>query len=259
MTGRNDKSAGALEITFTRTFCQGANLRALMNSGHSTPDSLDALDALKLSFKKTFGKDFSVTLLQDILAMDSAVATNGLVEWKNDQKSTYLSPETRDALCRYLDKPCIQMTVQLQKNIALHGASFSSVKHSRKNSQVIFVDPATQAQRGGEINEIFVYRLLDQGRWATDTYCSIYPFKELLPHEVQYDPYRRYPLLDIRMYYRVKEPIIVISWRDIVSHAATCPVSWPKLGENLMVVQSLDRVCFFTLTSQTTTQLFAES
>jgi hypothetical protein len=237
-----------MEITFTRTFCQGANLRALMASNHVP----EPLKALKPAFDKTFGNDFSITLLQDLHVKDPVTtATNGPAEWRRDHTSVILSQEACNAFCHYLEmrfghggnNEGVQITVQMQRKIVLHGASFCPVKHSHKNSQVIFVDPITQMQRAGEINEIFVYRWLDEKKsWVADTFFSVHPFKQLLPHEAQYDPYRHYPLLDVCIYHRLKEPITIISWRNIISHAATCPISWPKIGNDLIVVQSLDRV-----------------
>ncbi len=219
------------------------------------------LDELKLLFNKTFGNDFSVTLLQDLLAEDPVTATEGPAEWRHDRASINLSPETCNVFCRYLglDNGGAQISVQHRKNITVHGASFCPAKHSKKNSQVIFVDPTTRAQRGGEINEIFVHRRLDKGCWVTDTFCSVHPFKELTPHESQHDPYRRYPLLDIRMYHQLKEAITIISWRDIVSHAATCTISWPQISNELIVVQSLDRVQLVLFNANNILNFFTES
>jgi hypothetical protein len=238
---------GAMEITFTCTFCQGANLRALMASSR-TPVPLKAL---RPAFDKTFGNDFSITLLQDLLAKDpAAAATDRPAEWSHDHASVNLSQETHDTFHHYLEMQFgggnsegVQITVQLRKKIVLHGASFCPVKHSHKNSQVIFIDPITQTQRAGEINEIFIYRWLDGKKcWVADTFLSVRPFKQLLPHEAQHDPYHHYPLLDVRIYRKSKEPITIISWHNIISHAATCPISWPEIGNDLIVVQSLDRV-----------------
>ena len=202
------------------------------------------LHELKLLFNKTFGNDFSITLLQDLLVNDPVAAAEGPGKWQNDRASTNLSPETCNFFCSYLGlENCgVQISVQHQRKIGLHGASFCPAKNSKKNSQVIFVDPTTKAHHGGEISDIFVHRRLDKGRLVADTFCSVRPFKELTPRESQHDPYRRYPLLDIRMYHSLKEAITIISWRDIVSHAATCTISWPQIGNDLIVVQSLDRV-----------------
>lgn len=95
----------------------------------------------------------------------------------------------------------------------------------------------------GQIETIFRHRYSESlsGDEVVKTYFVVKRYQELDGEDALRDPYRKYPLLDVRLCYNKFEdkPYVVVK-REIIAHVATCPMQWEEKGS--MVILNLDRV-----------------
>lgn len=197
------------------------------------------VSVLQESFKQHYGSNLSKNMLHDLLISSKSGKT---LDWEGGE-TTNLSKIVHDALSLHLKNclpPELLRIVQQRKKIEWKGLTYSTSQHNRKNAFIVFtVDGMTQA---GLIQEIFLHRRSkEKYEWIVEPFCAVLPLKSL--SEAEQDPYAKYPLLDIRLYHNQYEQLVVISLHDIVSHAASCRITYPSIANDLLVMQSLDRVC----------------
>lgn len=127
--------------------------------------------------------------------------------------------------------------------IIMRGIKFSTFRHSPGDSMVLIRTGAGVDNRPARIRDIFVHAHPGpDGSHLEERYLVVESFKDLHPSEKAFDPYRRYPFLDIRLYYDALEPgTVLVKASDIVSHFASCPLR-NQDGPKLRVVVSLARV-----------------
>lgn len=126
------------------------------------------------------------------------------------------------------------------------GVKFSTASRSKGDAQILFRSQEDlNTVLAGQIQEIFAHkRFGEDGSHITDYFLSVRKYKELSPAEAAFDPYRRFPLLDMRLCHdQLSSDIIVISVDDVISHFASCPFEMTEnITGDLRVILSLDRV-----------------
>jgi hypothetical protein len=239
---------GELEVTFTRTFCQGGNLRALMTSNAATL----AFDELRAPFKQHFSNVLTRNLLHDLIAADSIVQRPKPFTWEDGKQAVDLPDDIHHSLTNhiYSSEPSGLYTysrlphmVQKWKKIEWNGTTYSTSRFNKKNAHIHYRPSSSSETRAAQIQEIFVHRRRVDNDWMDELFCAVQPFRQLSRAEGLHDIYRKHPLLDIRLYHNQLGPLMIISPNDIVSHVAVCSVPFPSIGNDIVVVQSLDRVC----------------
>lgn len=251
---------GQLEVTFMKTFCRGGQLKALM----SRTGIPDILDSLKPAFDRFFGSEFRGTLGNDLLALGAQGDVYQRPFWDTKKKSKDLSPATYNSLINCINRTspqsfhsflvqppsptaiALEPAVQYYNKLSAMGVKFSTASRSKGDAQILFRSQGDlNTILAGQIQEIFVHkRLGEDGTHINEYFLSVRKYKELSPAEAAFDPYRKYPLLDMRLCHdQLSSDITVISVDDVVSHFASCPF---KMSENitgdLRVILSLDRV-----------------
>lgn len=231
-------------MTFTRTFCQGGNLRALMRSNTATL----AFAELREPFKQHFNNVLTQNLLHDLLAVDT-IQQRKAYTWEDGKKTVDLSDDIHRALmdCIYASKPAdlhhqLPRMAQQWKKIEWNGTTYSSSRFNKNNSHIHYRFSNNCEKRAARIQQIFVHRRRVDKEWKDELFCAIQPFRRLSKAEELLDIYRKHPLLDIRLHHNHLEPLVIISPSDIVSHVAVCSVPFPSIGNDVVVIQSLDRV-----------------
>lgn len=239
---------GELEVTFIRAFCQGANLRALMGSSNG-----QAVAALREPFKQHCSSSLTRNILHDLLVADVHSHYERSFQWEDGKVAADLPDDVYSALSSYLMKgsptsasTALPRAAQQRRKIEWKGATYSTSQQNRKNALILFTGSSSRATQAGLIQEIFVHRRLkNKNDWIAEPFCAILPFKCLSQREATQDPYARYPLLDIWLYHNQHEPLIIVSLNDVVSHVASCRIAYAGIGNDLLVIQSLDRVLAF--------------
>lgn len=231
-------------------------MRALMGSSNG-----QAIASLQKPFKQHCCSSLTRNILHDLLVADAHSLCEGSLRWEDGRATADLPDSVYSALSSYLmmrsppiphyslARPTqLPRAVQQRKKTEWKGVTYSTSQHNKKNALILFTGSSPRKTRAGLIQEIFMHRRLkNENDWIAEPFCAVLPFKCLSQHEAAHDPYARYPLLDIRLYHNQHEPLVIISLNDIVSHVASCRIGYAGIGDDLLVIQSLDRVCAFLL------------
>lgn len=242
-----------MELTFLMSFCRGAALKALW----SVPGLGKIVEDIKGFIRTSFGSDFYGTLLNDIEALDTSIKTE---ETLDEKRCHPMTAEVAQLLVKRLNADSTPVTyctqgakgsgaIRLPPDIQdchkfkSQGAIFTPVQQSRNDALIHYrTSPNDVAHAAGEIQDIFLHtRLGTSGTLITEHFLSVRPFQPLPSQYWRRDPYRRYPDLDVQLYYDNLEPLVVIKASDIVSHVATCPFKSPD-ATSYRIVLSLNRV-----------------
>lgn len=240
-----------------RTFCRGGNLKALM-SREGLPE---ILEELKPSFHKNFGTDFRGTLLNDLLALGAEGGTIQLAAWDQARRGVDLVGKEYSLLiecinrfampmkfCSYLEPSggtSLEPRVQYHRRLKIAGLDFVTAGGSKGNSQVLYrLGPDHNTVKAGIIQEIFVHRRPGpNGDTISQFFLTVLQYEDLSPEEVQFDPYKKYPLLDIWLCHdKLASKVHVITSNEVVSHFASCSFDTDAIDGPLKVILSLDRV-----------------
>lgn len=240
-----------------RTFCRGGNLKALM-SREGLPE---ILEELKPSFHQHFGTEFRGTLLNDLLALGAEGGTIQLTAWDQARKSVDLTGKQYSLLIErincsampmkfrsYLEQSedtSLEPSVQHHRRLKIAGLDFVVAGGSKGNSQVLYrPEPDQTTVKAGIIQEIFVHRRLGpNGDAISQFFLTVLQYEDLSAEELQFDPYRKYPLLDIRLCHdKLASNVHVITSDDVVSHFASCSFNTDGIDGPLKIILSLDRV-----------------
>lgn len=245
-----------MELTFLMSFCRGAGLKALW----SLPGVAQVVRDIKNMVLDSFGMDFYGTLLNDVEALSADKISGGAL--MDDKSCEDMSSETAQLLVERLniDSPSMVYStprhnvsgsisvppeIQQCRNLKVQGAVFAPGSKSKSDSLVHFrTSPLAggQVHSAGEIQEIFVHRRLGRGsKSITEHFMIIRPFRAIPEEDWRKDPYRRYPELDVQLYFNSLDKPIVVKASDIVSHVATCPFKGAN-GTEYRIILSLDRV-----------------
>lgn len=246
-------NAGELELTFLQTFCRGANLKALFY----TEGLSAAFDALKPAFLQYFGVESRGSLVNDLLAL--AEDNDELTEWVDGAREEELSTELAESLLIRLNKDSgrdhtvfkstddhgdgyiLDRTIQYRSMLKVNGVMFATAEKSKGNSLILF-QGADKKHHAAQIRNIFVHsRPTAEGVVKMESFVVVQEFLDLAENEIECDLYRRFPLLDVRLYRQQLSPeAVVIKVTDIISHFASCPYETGG-RKDFQVVLSLDR------------------
>lgn len=246
--GADKQTIGDLEITFFRTFCRGANLRAML-ADFANPTILQEIRRQVDYFFKT---EFKGGLQSDhfVLGDESDPKATWDPAWDGQADSlVHLEDELYLQLSNLIESTSpgathTQFIRLARKNLIHEGVAFSKSEKSSGNAQIIFHHQGIRCF--GQIDQIFVHRhILPSGEEQVCSYLLVYRYVEVTD-----DPYNtRYPLLDLRMLANKFSKGYIIQPSAIVSHMAICGMRGATLNAYRQVTDpeyllslSLDRV-----------------
>lgn len=189
--------------------------------------------------------------------------------WQEGKKGIILNADEYEALAEHLNgdpigfkystKPDgsrqgikhLYPLVQDRTMVGRKGVHFATAKYSIGNSLVIFRSSAETQPRPGQIQRIFVHsRPSASNQNIQEIFYAVKEFLPLGDDEAHLDPYRKFPLVDVKLYRdELASKITMIRTPNIISHFASCPYRIPGSPHPYRVVLSLDRVRKSTLTS----------
>ncbi|KAI6002076.1 hypothetical protein EDD15DRAFT_2120960, partial [Pisolithus albus] len=119
----------------------------------------------------------------------------------------------------------IQPHVQDKHSVKYHGVTLSSSQKHLGNSRILFRLANDTLQRAGEIQRIFVHqRHGPSNALVTEFFYVVRQYRELSDAHAAYDPYRKFPLLFVRLCYNeLLAQEQVIRNQNVISHFAGCP------------------------------------
>ena len=130
--------------------------------------------------------------------------------------------------------------------VELARATYGTRAKNIRNSFVYFKLPSSNDPCllcAGQISQIFLHSRLAEGKRIIEPFVVIDQYIELASDHVDRDPYRRFPLLNTRLYYnRFHASSAVVRMADLVSHFAAFVYEPEGIGEACLVARSLDRV-----------------
>jgi hypothetical protein len=242
-----------------RTFCRGGQLKALM-SREGIPE---VLNDIKPAFEKSFGTEFRGTLLNDLLVLGAQGELQQPSVWDAKEKATDLLNSTYDRLVECINRRSpspkfhsfrspessssipLEPGVQYRHRVQANGVEFATFRKSKGNAQILYrCGQDSGPVFAGQIQDIFVHeRSGPNGNAISEYFLAVKKYEELSHDEARFDPYRKYPLLDVRLCHdNLSSEVDVISLDDIVSHFASCPFETDAIEGGLRIVLSLDRV-----------------
>lgn len=230
------------------SFCRAANFRQLLQS-KTLPHFLRSLIPVVQSF---FGRaDLHSSLMTDVLP--SNPDRNPEHVWDTEGECNTLPYDTYHLLLARInasDQPrrfasyyhrepglaVLDSTIQERQTLDLNGVLY---RPSHPRSQKFRGDSLIQFTHLGQtwtgsITSMFIHsRTADR---VVEFFAAVDVFGELSEAESALDPYRRYPLLQVKLCRTEVTERVVIKSSDIISHFASCPYS-----NGYQVVVSLDR------------------
>ncbi|CDO68121.1 hypothetical protein BN946_scf185044.g29 [Trametes cinnabarina] len=269
VTTSTDLTAAEIPLTFMRLFYAGAELRWLMSTTQ-WPDT-DEFHAVAEALRKTYQDHTHGSRIVDVFGpmaapfdtQEAGVANpyeEMYAELKearmDDRKYTGFAslinavfPSTFTVIYADLSdsRPRLSRTIRTLTNIKIGRAIYGTREHQIRNSFVTYRDPASSEPmlvRAGQISQIFLHaRVTGDNQRLVDPFVTIDEYVPLDATHIGHDPYRRFPLLQTRLYYnRFYERSVVVRSADIVSHFAVFVYVPEGIAKPCVVVRSLDRV-----------------
>ena len=249
-----------------RLFYAGAELR-LLKSSTEWPDSEETLTDVLDAFTDVYQDSAHGTRVLDIFGTTPSSSTDESLDGIYDGLSAtrlddtlywslvhliQLTPELGAHFTAYdseLDdhrsrlSPYVRHLAKIEAGRAVYGIRTKNIR----NSFVYFKDPSASDPshvRAGQIAYIFLHSRLAEGKQRiVEPFMVIDQYLELTPAHSKHDPYRRFPLLDTRLYYdQFHTRSVVVRMGDLVSHFAAFVYTPEGIGEQCIVARSLDRV-----------------
>lgn len=232
------ESAGELESTFMRTFCRGSNLRALL--GDTT--DIKGVQVVKAAFHRFFKSDLNGSLGVDLTQLGVGTDLNAAPYWEDLEVAYPLDDDDFRTLCDLTSTSVpgsiAQNKIQPRRKVKLQGVNFTNRQTSRKDCQVSFRYRGSSSF--GQIEQLFAHQIHDPTQSITTVhdFARIFAYTEVDDDEAPDDPFRRFPLLNIRLMKNHFHPnAMIIPTSDIISHVAICPMPNERLA-----IMCLDRV-----------------
>jgi hypothetical protein len=242
-----------------KTFCQGGQLKSLM-SHEGLPD---ILNQIKPAFQANFGTEFKGTLLNDLLVLGAQGEPVSLSLWDDNEKVADLPLPIYEQLiaCINLRSPspvfcsfntqgshtALEPGVQYRNRMAARGVEFATFRTLKGNAQILYKSHNSSHTLAGQIQDIFVHRRPGpNGRSVSEVFFNVRHYEELSYDEARSDPYRKHPLLDVRLCHdKLSTEVTVVPLDGVVSHYASCSVNVAGIEGNVKVILSLDWVSGF--------------
>ncbi|EIW65135.1 uncharacterized protein TRAVEDRAFT_109543 [Trametes versicolor FP-101664 SS1] len=247
-----------MPLTFMRYFYLGANLRALMEET-DWPDKPE-FRAMKNAYLDAVRDAVRGTRLADFYSAHGDMAHPELSSVFNEHKLENLPSTIYDTLYTRisvldgnifapifaeLDDLRLRLPLGAQhvSSFAHRGATYATSISSRNNSFVLFDTPGTSVPMAGMIKDIFLHGRLVQGKAIIEPFFVVEEYVPLSLEHATLDPYRRFEDLGTRLFYhRTTETPKLLALQDIRCHFAGMTYTPDGIGEECIVVRSLDRV-----------------
>jgi len=160
------------------------------------------------------------------------------------KKFTPLSTTAATAFSTYSRDEIRVKEAQQLKEISCEKVKYTTIQHdniSTSNSVIVYTSHGqAMGENFGEIHEIFIH--MDQ-----NLYFLVKSFGELRKEHKQYDPFQKHPDLRAKMLYEKDGcSFEIITFEDIISHAAIWRGYITGLSVPCVIVLSLDRVVSFS-------------
>ncbi|CDO75087.1 hypothetical protein BN946_scf185010.g12 [Trametes cinnabarina] len=252
-----NSKADAIPLTFMRYFYIGGSLRWLISTTE-WPDAAPYNDLVE-SFHDTFRTATRGTRLADFRPFG---AGSDDVYAYDDKKSVSLPREMYDLLVKRIQqssgspftslfakmadkRPRLSTEVQYIKSVDCDGVKYSRKGAHGRNSFIMFVKPEDRNlpfPRAGRIQEVFLHVREEGGRRVVQPFFSVEEYEPLAEGHIGWDPYRCFPDLNTRLFYaNSRSTPVVLSLSDIQAHFAAFFYQPPEIGQECVVVRSLDR------------------
>ncbi|KIK29010.1 hypothetical protein PISMIDRAFT_89436 [Pisolithus microcarpus 441] len=234
---------GQMEHTMLKAFCRGSNLRAMF----SKENSLASLQVLRTAFKQFFPSTSSI-LQTDLNHLDlngtNTTTYDGLLDCLNEGILPHVYLSYQDKLRPHTW--AIQPHAQEKCSVKYRGVTYSCSSKHLGNSRILFRLPNETLQRAGEIQRIFVHqRHGPSNALVTEFFYVVRQYRELSDTQAAYDPYRKFPLLFVRLCHdELTAEEQVIRNQNVISHFAGCPYESEELPGKFLVVLSLDKASY---------------
>lgn len=248
-----------------RLFYAGAELRWLMSSTE-WPDSIEFREAVE-ALKKTYQDNTRGTRALDVFnaTPTSSDAERDLfaetyaslkdVRMDEQEYSVFvdllniISPNTFTAYNADLtdERSRLSRNVRLLPKLEVGRVTYGTRADQVRNSFVCFKDPCSSDPtlvRAGQIAQIFIHRrFIKKNQPIIEPFIVVDEYMPLTTAHVLHDPYRRFPIIDTRLYYsRFHARSPVVRREDLVSHFAMFECIPEGIEEPCIVMRSLDRV-----------------
>ncbi|KAI0349527.1 hypothetical protein OH77DRAFT_1499521 [Trametes cingulata] len=267
----NSSQIEKVPLSFMHLFTVGAELRWLMASVDwpDTAEFRELLDALEDAYRDAARGSRTVDIFSAVPGYGPPLQTldeiyDNLKDSKLDLSvyATLLnllhaSTDSRDhaftSLYDSIDanaprlSPYARSIPRFESDRVLYGTREKNVR----NSFVYFCNPLSDdpsAVVAGQIVQIFLHpRFTIDERRIVEPFCLIDQYVPLTAADAEKDPFRRFPLLDTRLYYnRFQEQQALVRACNIVAHFACLVYTPEKMAEECIVARSLDRVRYLT-------------
>lgn len=127
------------------------------------------------------------------------------------------------------------------------GVRFGTKRNQLRNSFVTFRAPGdedSRTPRAGQIREIVLHPRIQSGKQISQPFFIVDEYIPLSNAHIPLDPFRKYDDLDTWLFYdRFEHTPRVLALEDIQAHFAALTYMPTDIGEECIVVRSLDRVC----------------
>ncbi|OSD03010.1 hypothetical protein PYCCODRAFT_1366505 [Trametes coccinea BRFM310] len=258
----NNKS-DTMATTFMRYFYIGGNLRWLM----ATTDWPDTppFHAMASAFKNAFRNAVRGTRVADF-------HPDG-IGWQKTPRSPFqysakdavtLSREVYKTLVERIQKipghshfaslfaelsnkgPRLSTEVQFIDSVDCEGVKFARKGGHGRNSFIVFStpdDPSRDFPRAGRIRDIFLHVRTIGDKDVTEPFFVVQEYQSLESKHIPFDPYRRFPDLQTRLFYnQFEDSVRILTLSDIHAHFAAFFYEPSDIERECVVVRSLDRV-----------------
>ena len=146
--------------------------------------------------------------------------------------------------------PVLNTRVNRVPNVIRDSMTFATRQSGLRNSFVLFTDPVHPSDqiRAGQIVDIFLHGRRENDQHLVEPFIVVEEYQALVGADVEYDPYRRIPDLDTRLFYnRFESQQRVVRLQDIQCHFAALVYRPMGIDADCIVARSLDRVRIFIL------------
>lgn len=140
------------------------------------------------------------------------------------------------------DLPFLPHAAEYMPSINHLGITLACSEHSKRNSFILFRNDLG-ALVAGQIKEIICHTRLSHGETIAETFLVVDEFMPLSKAHAPLDPFRPFPDVYVWLCYnRLRGIDNVVRLNNVVSHFAAYIYTPDEIGEECIVVKSLDRV-----------------
>ena len=246
-------------------FYNGAELRRMMST-IEWPDTEEYHNMLK-SYRDAFQDPVLGTRTSDVESLGHAASSlAALTEAYDGSNMENLDRNMYDLLLKHMPdtfasfyadsadgRPRISPGIQRITTVLHQGLTFGTKKGSNRNSYVLYSLPEDLPgkNRAGQICDIILHQRFEFGSRIVSAFVVVDQFTELSALHASQDPFRHgwYEELHTRLCYRSTAATHFIPLHQIHAHFAALIYTPANIGEECIVVRSLDQVSVQNTTS----------